>query len=109
MKTLYLVDTSAMFFRAFFALPPLTNAAGMQTNALYGFTSMTIKLLRDCKPDYIAYCFDRKEASFRNELYSDYKANRDEMPEGLQPQVPYMRKLTDALGLFSIDKKGYEA
>ncbi len=109
MKTLYLVDASAMFYRAFFALPPLTNSAGMQTNALYGFMSMTIKLLRDCRPDYIAYCFDRKEPSFRHEIYDQYKANREEMPEALQPQVPYMRKLTDALGLFSIDKAGFEA
>lgn len=70
---------------------------------------MTIKLLRDCKPDYLAYCFDRKEPSFRNEMFADYKANRDEMPDALQPQVPYMRKLTDALGIFSIDKVGYEA
>lgn len=81
----------------------------MQTNALYGFMSMTIKLLRDCKPDYLAYCFDRKEPSFRSEIFEDYKANRDEMPDALSPQVPYMRKLTDALGIFSIDKKGYEA
>jgi DNA polymerase-1 len=109
MKKLYLVDASAMFYRAFFALPPLTNSAGMQTNALYGFVAMTIKLLRDCKPDYIAYCFDRKEPSFRKEIYSEYKATRDEMPEALQPQIPYMRQLTDALGLFSIDLAGYEA
>jgi DNA polymerase-1 len=109
MKTLYLVDSSSMFFRAFFALPPLTNQAGMQTNALYGFMTMTIKLLRDCKPDYLVYCFDRKEPSFRNEMYEDYKANRDEMPDALIPQIPYMRKLTDALGICSVDKLGYEA
>ena len=67
--------------------------------------SMTIKLLRDCKPDYIAYCFDRKEPSFRHEIFDDYKANRDEMPDALVPQVPHMLKLTDALGLYSTDKK----
>jgi DNA polymerase I len=109
MKKLYLVDSSAMFYRAFFALPPLTNSSGMQTNALYGFVSMTIKLLKDCKPDYIAYCFDRSEPSFRHEMYSEYKATRDDMPDTLRPQVPYMKKLTDALGLFSIDKERYEA
>lgn len=109
MKKLYLVDTSAMFFRAFFALPPLTNSSGMQTNALYGLVSMTIKLLKDCKPDYIAFCFDRPEDSFRTEIFKDYKANRDEMPDALRPQVPYIKKLTDAMGLFSIDKVGYEA
>src|SRR5271170_6215195 len=108
MKTLYLVDSSAMFFRAFFALPPLTNSTGMQTNALYGFMSMTIKLLRECKPDYIAYCFDRKEPSFRSEIYKDYKANREEMPDALIPQIPYMRPLADALGLVSLDKVGFE-
>lgn len=109
MKTLYLVDASAMFFRAFFALPPLTSPDGMPTNALYGFYSMTQKLLKDEKPDYLIYCFDRKEPTFRNELYEEYKAHRDEMPEDLVPQVPYMRKFTDCLQIMSIDQLGFEA
>ena len=109
MKNLYLVDASNMFFRAFFAIPPLTNDQGMATNALYGFLAMSLKLIREVKPDYLVYCFDRKEPSFRHELYVDYKANRDEMPEALSPQVPYLKKLTTALGIAQMEKAGFEA
>jgi len=80
MKKLYLVDVSSMYFRAFYAIRPLTNKAGMPTNALYGFLSMAVKLLKEVSPDYMAFCFDRKEPSFRKEIYDDYKANRTEMP-----------------------------
>lgn len=109
MKNLYLVDASNMFFRAFFAIPPLTNDKGMPTNALYGFLSMSLKLIRDVKPDYLVYCFDRKEPSFREEIYSDYKANREEMPDNLQPQIPYLKKLTEALGIKMLEAPGFEA
>jgi DNA polymerase-1 len=109
MKKLYLVDVSSMFFRAFFAIPPLTNGEGLPTNALYGFFNMSLKLLRDVHSDYVVYCFDRKEPSFRYEMYNEYKANRAEMPEDLVPQMPYIYELTDALGIPRLDKKGYEA
>ena len=109
MKKLYLVDVSSMFFRAFYAIPPLTNGKGMPTNALYGFLSMALKLLREVKPDYMAFCFDRKEPSFRLELDPNYKANRSEMPEDLIPQVPFVRKITEELGIHALDLKGYEA
>jgi DNA polymerase-1 len=109
MKRIYLVDVSNMFFRAFFAIPRLTNQRGMPTNALYGFVGMTTKLLRENKSDYIAYCFDRPEPSFRAELYADYKANRDELPEDLEPQLPYIRKITEVLGIPILEKVGYEA
>lgn len=109
MKRLCLIDVSAMYFRAFYAIRPLTNASGLPTNALYGFLSMTGKMLRDLKPDYIAYCFDRKDGSFRHEMYEEYKANRSEMPEELRPQVPYVKKLTEAMNLSAQEVKGYEA
>ena len=109
MKKLYLVDVSSIFFRAFYAIPPLTNGQGLPTNALYGFLTMSLKLLREEKPDYIAFCFDRKEPSFRMELYDQYKANRTEMPEDLVPQVPYIRKMTDILGIAAVDAEGFEA
>ncbi len=98
-----------MFFRAFYAIPPLTNEKGLPTNALYGFLNMTLKLLRDVKPDYLAFCFDRKERSFRFDLYDQYKAHRDEMPDDLALQVPYIRKMTDVLGIKAIDAEGFEA
>lgn len=109
MKKLYLVDVSSMFFRAFFALPPLSNDKGMPTNALYGFLSMSVKLLRDIQPDYIAFCFDSKEPSFRSDIYPEYKANREEMPSDLVPQVPYVRKIAEELGVAILEKPGYEA
>jgi len=109
MKNLYLVDASNMFFRAFFAIPPLTNDKGMPTNALYGFLAMSLKLIREVKPDYLVYCFDMKEPSFRSELYPEYKANREEMPPLLVPQIPYLKKLTSTLGIATAEKAGFEA
>lgn len=109
MKNLYLVDASNMFFRAFFAIPPLTNDKGMPTNALYGFLAMSLKLMREVKPEYLVYCFDRKEPSFRSELYTEYKAHREEMPDNLQPQVPYLKKLTTLLGIAQVEAAGFEA
>lgn len=109
MKKLYLVDVSSMFFRAFFALPPLSNDKGLPTNALYGFLNMSVKLLRDIQPDYIVFCFDSKEPSFRHDIYSEYKANRDEMPSDLVPQVPFVKKISEELGVPILEKPGYEA
>lgn len=109
MKNLYLVDASNMFFRAFFAIPPMTSTKGMPTNALYGFLSMTLKLLREVKPDYLVYCFDLPEPSFRSEMYPEYKAHRDEMPGDLSPQVPYLIQLTELLGIKHVEKAGFEA
>lgn len=109
MKNLYLVDASNMFFRAFFAIPPLTNEKGMPTNALYGFLAMSLKLIREVKPDYLVYCFDLKEPSFRSELYTEYKANREEMPDLLKPQIPYLKRLTSVLGIATAEKIGFEA
>lgn len=109
MKSLYLVDVSNMFFRAFYAIPRLTNAKGVPTNALYGLVGMTAKLLRENKPDYMAYCFDLPGETFRDEMFADYKANRSEMPEDLVPQMPYIRQITEALGIPILDAKGFEA
>lgn len=109
MKKLYLVDVSSMFFRAFYAIPPLRTTAGLPTNALYGFLAMCIKLLRENRPDYLVFCFDRKEPSFRSQLYADYKANRIDMPEDLVPQMPYIRKITEKLGVLALDRENFEA
>ncbi len=98
-----------MFFRAFYAIPPLRTSSGLPTNALYGFLAMCIKLIRENRPDYLVFCFDRKEPSFRSELYEDYKANRSEMPEDLIPQMPYIRHITDKLGVLAVDQERYEA
>jgi DNA polymerase I len=109
MKKLYLVDVSSMFFRAYYAVRPLSTSQGLPTNAIYGFLSMVVKLLKDIKPDYVAFCFDRPEPSFRKEIYGEYKANRSEMPEDLIPQVPYIKKITEALGIPMFEQAGFEA
>jgi DNA polymerase I len=109
MKKLYLVDVSSMFFRAFYAVRMLTNSKGLPTNAIYGFLSMSVKLLKDVKPDYMVYCFDQPGPSFRKEIYEGYKANRSETPEELLPQIPYVQQLTDLLGIPSMGKESFEA
>ncbi len=109
MKKLYLVDVSSMFFRAFYAIPELKNSKGLPTNALYGFLSMTVKLLNQFKPKHMVYCLDRKEPSFRKDIDPRYKANRSAAPEELAVQIPWINKLTETLAIPQYDKKGYEA
>ncbi|MEK6773833.1 MAG: DNA polymerase I [Bdellovibrionota bacterium] len=109
MKKIFLVDVSSLFFRAYYAIRPLSSPSGLPVNAIYGFLSMLIKLLKAEKPEYIAFCYDRKEPSFRKDLYEDYKANRTEMPEDLGKQIPYIKKLADVLGIPSFEVPNYEA
>lgn len=109
MSKLYLVDGSGYIFRAYYAIAPLTNSRGLPTNALFGFTRMFIKLLRDSGAEHIAVMFDMAEPTFRKALYSDYKANRKECPEDLVPQMPYFRKIVEALGIRLMEKSGVEA
>ncbi len=108
-RCLYLVDVSSMFFRAFYAIRPLTSPSGVPVNAIYGFLTMAIKLIREIRPDYIAFCFDRPDPSFRKALDDRYKANRTELPEDLAPQMPWFRKLSEALGVACFDRQGFEA
>lgn len=109
MKKIYLVDVSSMFFRAFYAIRPLTSPAGVPVNAVYGFLSMITKLLKEEKPQYFVFCYDRKEPSFRKDLYTEYKAHRTEMPEDLALQIPYIKKLGELLGIPSLEVPGFEA
>ena len=108
-KRLYLVDASTYIFRAFFAVRSLTNADGTPVNAVYGFTSMLLKLLRDEQPDYIAVVFDKSGHTFRNDIYPDYKANRPPPPEDLVPQFSLIREVTRAFNLPAIELQSYEA
>lgn len=109
MKKIFLVDVSSLFFRAFYAVRPLSSPSGVPVNAIYGFLSMVLKLMKDHQPEYIVFCYDQKEPSFRKEIYDGYKANRTEMPEDLVPQIPYIKKLADFLGIPSVEKLGFEA
>ena len=109
-KKLYLVDVSSLFFRSYYAISShLSSPSGMPTNALYGFLSMTIKFLRENEAEHIVYCFDQEAPSFRSKIYKEYKANRGETPDDLKPQIPYIKKITKALGIPIAEKKGYEA
>lgn len=108
-KRFYLVDVSSLFFRAFYAIRHLSSPSGLPTNAIYGFLSMIAKLMKEENPDYIVFCYDRKEPSFRKEIYPEYKANRSETPEDLVPQIPYIKKLADLLGIPSCEVPQYEA
>jgi DNA polymerase-1 len=108
-KRLILVDVSAQFFRAFYAIRDLRTSKGFPTNALYGFLTMTVKLLKTYEPRHMVFCLDTKEGSFRTEIDSTYKANRTEMPEDLAKQLPYIFKLTEALGIPQMKKADYEA
>lgn len=109
MKKLYLIDVSAMFFRAFYAIRPLTSSSGVPVNAVYGFLSMLVKLMKEEKPEYLVFCYDRKEASFRKEMYDGYKANRSDMPDDLAVQIPYIKRLADLLGIPAFEVESYEA
>ncbi|MDY6862014.1 MAG: DNA polymerase I [Thermodesulfobacteriota bacterium] len=108
-KHLILVDASAYIYRAFFALPSLSNSKGFPTGAIFGFTTMLLKLLQDFSPDYLGMIFDSKGPTFRNEIYRDYKANRPKMPDPLIQQIPYIHKITEGLNLSSLQMSGYEA
>jgi len=113
----YLIDGSGYIFRAYYALPPLTRKSdGLPTGAVSGFCSMLFKLLEDSKsdqnlqkPTHFAVIFDSARKTFRNEIYSDYKANRSEAPDDLAPQFEYIRKSVQAFNLPSVELPNYEA
>jgi len=109
MDRLFLIDTSAYFYRAYFALPPLSTAAGLPTNAIYGFTTMLLKLLEQHTPTHIAAVLDRPEPTFRHQAYEQYKANRAVMPDDLQAQIPHIRDVIEAFNIRAIGKAGFEA
>ena len=110
-RHLYLVDGSGYIFRAYHKLPPtMTRPDGTPTFAVYGFTNMLLKLLRDIgEREAIAVIFDASGHSFRNDIYPEYKANRPEMPEDLAPQIPLCREAVRAFNIPSIEQEGYEA
>jgi DNA polymerase-1 len=110
----YLVDASGYIFRAFHALPPLTRPSdGLPVGAVHGFCGMLWKLLRETgeldPPTHLAAIFDLSEHTFRNDLFSDYKANRSEPPDDLRPQFPLIRDAVHAFNVACIEKRGYEA
>ncbi len=108
-RRLYLVDGSGYIFRAFHALPMMTRGDGTPVNAVYGFCNMLMKLLDEIDTDGMAVVFDKSEVTFRNDIYTDYKANRPPAPDELVPQFGLIREATKAFGLASVEQDGYEA
>ena len=112
-RHLYLVDGSSYIFRAYHRLPPLTNRHGVPANAVYGFTTMLWKLLKDLAgdggPSHLAVIFDASSKTFRNDMYDQYKAHRPPAPEDLVPQFPLIREATRAFSVPCIETHGLEA
>ena len=110
-KRFFIIDGYALLFRAHFALirNPLITSYGLNTSALFGFINQLFKLIRNEDPEYLACAFDSKGKTFRHDMYKDYKANRPEMPEELQLQLPHLWEILEAMNIPVLKKVGVEA
>src|SRR5271157_1698491 len=106
---LYLIDGNSYFHRAFHAIKRLTNSKGIPTNAVYGFTTMVLKILREKKPDALAIIFDSPVPTERHRLYEHYKAQRPETPGDLLIQIPRIKEVIKAFNIPVFEMPGYEA
>lgn len=109
MQRLILIDAHAVIHRAYHALPPLTSSSGEPVNAVYGFTMILLRMLRELKPDYVAAAFDLAGPTFRHAAYERYKAHRPETPSDLSSQFNKVKRMLDAFGIVIFEKEGYEA
>src|SRR3990167_2530379 len=110
MKKLVLIDGHALVHRAFHALPPtLSTPNGVITNAVFGFTSVLIKMIKDLRPDYIAAAFDLAAPTFRHEEFAEYKMHRVKAPDELHAQVPIIKEILMSFGIPIYEKPGFEA
>ncbi len=109
MPTLYLIDGNSYIYRAFYAIKRLSTSTGFPTNAIYGFTNMILKILREKSPDYFAVVFDSAEPTERHRVYEEYKAQRPSMPDDLKPQIPVIKEFIRAFNIKTIEISGYEA
>ncbi len=105
----YLIDGSSYIYRAYYAIRHLSSPKGFPTNALYGFTQMLLKVMKDRSPDHLAVVFDAGRRTFRTELYPLYKANRTAMPEDLVPQIAPIKEMVRAFNIPALERDGYEA
>ena len=110
-KRLFLLDAYALIFRGYYAFikNPRINSKGMDTSAIMGFTNSLLDLINRERPDYLAVCFDMGGSKSRTELFSDYKANREETPEPITVAIPYIEKLLTAMHIPTVVKEGFEA
>ncbi len=109
MDKLILIDGNNIIYRAFFAMPPLTNTAGQQTNAVYGFTTMLLRLIEEHKPTHMIVAFDAGKVTFRHEGYQEYKGGREKTPPELSEQFPMLKELLRELGVPQFEIASYEA
>ena len=110
-KRLFLIDAYALIFRGYYAFikNPRINSKGLDTSAILGFTNSLFDVIKRERPEYIAVCFDKGGSHDRIEMFSEYKANRDETPEAIKMAVPYIQEILNALGICIMVKEGYEA
>ncbi|MGQ9557870.1 MAG: DNA polymerase I [Desulfurispora sp.] len=106
---LLIIDGNSLAHRAFHAMPHLRTSTGIPTGAVFGFTSMLIKLIREKKPAFLAVCMDKSRTNFRHSRYAAYKANRRETPEELRPQFSLIKEVLDAMGIAILEQDNYEA
>ena len=108
-KKFVILDGSSLIYRAFYAMPPLTDSKGESTGAMVGFDNMLTKLLTELAPDLLAIAFDRSRHTFRTERYADYKGTRKETPAELKTQIPLLKEYAKAYGIAFLEKDNYEA
>ncbi len=106
---LFIIDATALCYRAFYAIRSLATASGQQTNAVYGFIRMLQKIIKDNNPEYVAVCFDVSRATFRQEKFAAYKAQREAMPDGLKSQMPLIKEVLKAYSIRVFEQEGFEA
>ncbi|MFG0289790.1 MAG: DNA polymerase I [Rhodopirellula sp. JB044] len=108
-KLVVVIDSHSLIYQVFHALPPMTSTGGLPVNAVYGFVGDMLELISRKNPDYLIATFDKSEITFRNELFPQYKANRDSMPDELRQQIPLIRQAVDAMGIGIMEEGGFEA
>ena len=109
MQKFMIFDGSSIFYRAFFAMPPLTSPSGEPTGAVTGFANIILKLLRENSPDFAAVALDTPKKTFRAEMFEGYKATREKMPDELAAQIPLLKNFCEVLGLKTVAVEGFEA
>ena len=108
-EKIVLIDGHSILNRAFYGVPDLTNAEGLHTNAVYGFLNIMFKVLDEEKPEYLVVTFDVHAPTFRHKMYAEYKGTRKPMAEELRQQVPVIKEVLQAMGIYTIEQAGLEA
>jgi len=108
-KQFFIVDGNAYIYRSFYAIKELSTSTGMPTNAIFGFTSLLLKILRESKPDYMVVAFDTGAPTFRHKEFAEYKADRPGMPDPLAQQFPVIKEVLEAFNIATVEQEGYEA